>query len=98
MYNLSFSTAVVPKKWEIAKITPIQMQGDHTHVNNLRKDYSILNFLNTLDPDLEGGGICRYLQSWIYFSEYKYKNSNTNCVNLESQWVSINQQIGKEII
>ena len=36
MYNLSFSTAIVRKKWKTAKITPIRKQGDHTNVNNSR--------------------------------------------------------------
>ena len=36
MYNLSFSTVIVPKNWKIAKITPIRKQGDHTNMNNLR--------------------------------------------------------------
>ena len=46
----------------------------------------------------EGGIICTYIKKGINYSEYKYIHSNRNFQNLESQWISIQQQVGKEII
>ena len=46
----------------------------------------------------KGGGICTYIKVGVNFSEYKYNIFNSNCVHLESQWISINQEVGREII
>ena len=34
--NLSINMGIVPQKWEIATIIPLQKEGDATDVNNLR--------------------------------------------------------------
>ena len=36
MYNLSFTTGIVPKPWKVSHITPLQKQGDPADVSYLR--------------------------------------------------------------
>ena len=62
--------------------------------------YTVVRQDREWDSNKKGGGICKcmYIKNGLYYSEFKYIQFITNCVHLESQWVSIKQKIGREII
>ena len=98
------------KKMELIKATFQESNAtiitmSETWLNELfDQSYNMIEGYVTVRQDREwgnrkkGGGICSYIKTGINFSEHKYKRFNTNCVNLESQWISIKQNVGREII
>ena len=98
------------KKMELIKATFQESNAtiitmSETWLNELfDQSYNIIEGYVAVRQDREwgdrkkGGGICSYIKTGINFSEHKYKRFNTNCVNLESQWISIKQNVGREII
>ena len=65
--------------------------------NNI-EGYTTVRSDREWDSNKKGGGICTYIKNGINYSESKFIQFNSNCVHLESQWISIKQYIGKEII
>ena len=65
---------------------------------NMIEGYTMIRQDREWDFKKKGGGICTYIKLGLDFSEYKFKRFNSNCRNLESQWVSLKQNVGREII
>ena len=88
-YNLNVTVITMSETW-------LNGMFDSTY-NNI-EGYMAIRQDRAWGFNKKGGGICTYIKSDLNFSEYKYSKFNTNCINLESQWISLKQNIGREII
>ena len=74
------------------------LTSKYSEAYNAIEGYVVIRQDREWDLNKKGGGICTYLKNGLNYSEFKYKHLNQNCQNLECQWISIKQNIGKEII
>ena len=70
MYNLSFTTGIVPKPWKISCITPLQKQGDSADVSNLRP-VALLPLPGKLAECLVHSQITKYIEENNLYSAHQ---------------------------